>query len=404
MKTSIKIFSILVAIAILSGCNANSQGILKVKFNSKITDGRVIEFKNIEKNQALKSALEGNFKLTQGDAEIQSQVYSDPVSKTHSLLIYPRIDNNLKIKFSSEIKSTAEFPPMVHTELWQKTGGKFVDRKYVGGGPFVEIDSIRVPDECTDHSFFIKYEGPGWESNLVGYRFYLDWRNANDVFGKKTEKMILEGVGQDGYDSYHNMQEWGMDNFKVGATLGIGSIGYWNGKTAERVAKTDSVICKILDKGQLRAAIQTNYYGWQTNDFKSNMTSYLTIDANSRLTKEVLIFDKAPANICTGMIKDTLAQQFKIMKGDWTAIATWGKQSLNNDNLGLVILAKNLSIVDFQTDPLNHVLIMKPENNMASWYFGAAWELEPNGITTLDAFKAYIDQQLELLNNPDKVE
>jgi hypothetical protein len=404
MKTFVKIVTFMIGIALILSCSASSKGTLKVKFNTSVTNERVIEFKNIEGNPELQPAIAGQFLMEQDDRDLQSQYYFDPVSKTHSILIYPRIDNKLKIKFISGKQTSVDFPPLAHAELWQKTGGKFVDRKYVGGGPFVEVDSIRVPDECTDHSFFIKYEGPGWESNLVGYRFYLDWRNANDVFGKKTEKMILEGVGQDGYDSYHNMQEWGMDNFKVGATLGIGSIGYWNGKSAERVAKTDSVICKILAKGSLRATIQTNYYGWQTNDFKSNMTSYLTIDANSRLTKEVLIFDKAPANICTGMIKDTLAQQFKIIKGDWTAIATWGKQSLNNDNLGLVILAKNSAIVDFQTDPLNHVLIMKPENNMVSWYFGAAWELEPNGITTLDAFKAYIDQQLELLNNPDKVE
>jgi hypothetical protein len=404
MRSSVSIFSLLVGIVFLTSCGTNSKGTLKVKFNTAVKDGRVVEFKTIKNNQKLKPALTGIFLIEQDKSEIQSQLFFDPVSKTHSLLIYPTIDNKLKIKFTSGIKSAVQFPPLVHSELWQKTGGKFVDRKYVGGGPFIEVDSIRVPDECTDHSFFIKYEGPGWESNLVGYRFYLDWRNANDVFGKKTEKMVLENVGQDGYDSYHNMSDWGMDNFKVGATLGIGSIGYWNGKTAERVAKTDSVICKILAKGPIRATIQTNYYGWQTNDFKTSFTSYLSIDANSRLTKEVLLFNKAPETICTGMIKDTTCQYFKMVEGDWTAFGDWGKQSLNNDNLGLVIIVKNSSIIDFKTDNLNYVVVLKPENNMATWYFGAAWELEPNGITTLDAFKAYIDQQLELLNNPDKVE
>jgi hypothetical protein len=150
--------------------------------------------------------------------------------------------------------------------------------------------------------------------------------------------------------------------------------------------------------------IQTNYYGWKTNDFKTDFTSYLSIDANSRLTKEVLLFDKAPATICTGMIKDTTCQYFKMVEGDWTAFGDWGKQSLNKDNLGLVVIVKNSSIVEFQTDPENYIVVLKPENNQATWYFGAAWELETNGIKTIDQFKAYISSQLSLLNNPDKVE
>jgi len=403
MQITIRIFSFLGCFAILAGC-ANKDDILKVTFNSEIINRRVIEFSDIEKNQAFKHALEGNFQLIQGDNEIQSQVYFDPISKTYSLLTYPKIDNKLKIKLNPGIKSTAVFSPMVHAELWHKTGGKFIDKKYVSDKPLVEIDSVRVPFENSDNTFYFKYEGPGWESNKIAYRFYLDWRNAVDIFGKKTDEMVLENIGHDGSDNYHTMQDWGMDIFKVGKSLGIGSIGFWNGKSAERVAKTDSVICKIVAKGPLRATIQTNYYGWQTNDFKSNMTSYLSIDANSRLTKEILIFDKAPANICTGMIKDALAQQFKITNGEWTAVATWGKQSLNKDNLGLVVIAKNSSIVDFQTDSLNHVIILKPDNNHVSWFFGAAWELEPEGITTLNAFKKFIEQQLELLNRPDKVE
>jgi len=403
MRTSIRIFSLLMCIAILTSCGANSKGTLKVKFNASVKDGRVVEFKNIEKNPSLKSAIEGNYQVTQGDAEIQSQVYFDPISKTHSLLLFPDPTSNKKIAFNAEKANITNFPPLAYAELWKKEGGEFVDRKYIGGH-FVETDSVRVPDECTDHSFYLKYEGPGWESNLVGYRFYLDWRNANDVFGKKTEKMVLKDVGQDGYDSYHNMGDWGMDVMKVGNALGIGTIAYWNGKSAERVAKTDSLISKICSKGPLRATIQTDYYGWQTNDFKTHFESFLSIDGNSRLTRQELIFDQAPANICTGVNRDTTCEFIKMEKGNWVAIATFGKQSLNNDNMGLVVFASKSSVAEYQTDDLNYVLVLKPENNQVSWYFGATWELDKSGIKTADEFKAYIDQQLELLNNPDKVE
>lgn len=106
-----------------------------------------------------------------------------------------------------------------------------------------------MPDEHTDHSYYIRYEGPGWESDKVGYRYYLDWRKAIDVFGKKTGDMVLQQVGQDGFDSYHELQDWGMDVLKVGNSLGVGSLGLFYEGKAIRVDKTDSVIVRIAENG-----------------------------------------------------------------------------------------------------------------------------------------------------------
>ncbi len=402
MKKNKIILTLSIGLAFLSGCSSDNKVTLNIDFNSDVKENRIVEVRNIEENNSLKSILSDDFVVKQGNTEIQSQIFFNPETSSHSLLFYPEANKNSKISVVLGKKSTITFKPMAHAELWKKEGGEWQDREYFGGD-FIEIDSVRLPDECTDHSYYIKYEGPGWESNLVAYRFYLDWRNANDVFGKKTEDMILEIVGQDGYDSYHNMLDWGMDVLKVGKSLGIGSIGYWNGQDAERIAETDSVISKIISKGPLRAMIQTDYYGWVTNDFKTNATSFISIDANTRLTKQVLKLDNPPANICTGIHKDTTCEVIKIVEGDWTAFATWGKQSLNNDLLGLVIIANNKDIIDFTIDSNNQVMILKPENNTVSWYFGAAWEVEKYAVKTIDEFKEYIKKELELLNNPDSI-
>ena len=58
------------------------------------------------------------------------------------------------------------------------------------GGVFKPVQSLKVDEKHTDHSFDIQFEGPGWESDKIGYRLYLDWRNAIDIFGKKTNKMV----------------------------------------------------------------------------------------------------------------------------------------------------------------------------------------------------------------------
>jgi hypothetical protein len=358
-----------------------------------------IEIENIANNEQLKHCITEPFAAMQNNSEIPAQVIINPVNGNHNLLLYPNASKKSRVKVMIG-REAAAYEPFTHAELWHKTGGEFIDSKYVGGGDFVEVSSVRVPDECTDHSFYIKYEGPGWESNLVGYRFYLDWRNAVDVFGKKTSEMILEGVGQDGYDSYHEMQPWGMDVLKVGSTLGVGSIAWWNGETIERVAETDSVSCEILSNGGLRAIIKTNYYGWQTANFKTNMQSYLSIDANSRLTKQVLVFDEAPENVCTGIYIDKKAEKIELQAGDWTCLATWGTQSLNNDMLGLCVFAKTSAIISNTADKKNYVLVLKPANNMASWLFGAAWELEPDGIKTKEDFVKYLEDELARLNKP----
>ena len=157
----------------------------------------------------------------------------------------------VRYKNSGELKR--HYAKRTQAELSHKIGGRWVNREYEGG-TFQNVNYLSVPPEHKDHSWFIRYEGPGWESDKVGYRFYLDQRNATDVFGKKTPEVILQQVGLDGFDSYHNMQSWGMDVMNVGPSLGIGSIGAWNNGKVLRVEKTDSVTCEILENGDVYAS------------------------------------------------------------------------------------------------------------------------------------------------------
>ena len=75
---------------------------------------------------------------------------------------------------------------------------------------------MRVPDNFTDHAYYIKYEGPGWESDKVAFRFYLDWRNGIDVFGKKTPGIVLPFVGMEDYEKYHALGRLGNGQYESG--------------------------------------------------------------------------------------------------------------------------------------------------------------------------------------------
>lgn len=290
-------------------------------------------------------------------------------------------------------------------ELWTKVTGKMKNGFYVGGGNFYRFDSIRVPDNFKDHAYFIKYEGPGWESDKVGYRMYLDQRNAVDVFGKCVNTPVLQEVGVDGYESYHHLSDWGMDVLKVGKALGVGSIARLNADNqAVRVEKTDSVFCRVID-GNLQARVITDYYGYEHEGEKVNLRSVMSINAGSRMTLEELYFSAPVDRVCTGIIADKKAESFvmKSRNGKWTCLATWGAQSLNSDNLGLAVIASSAQNPRIENDKLNNLMIFDVKDSVLKYYFLSAWELEPNGIKTLEQFKAYLQHELDALESPVNV-
>jgi hypothetical protein len=76
-----------------------------------------------------------------------------------------------------------------YAELSIAQGGQWEEGKYINRTSFKKTNYLKLPDSHTDHSYFIRYEDPGWESDKVAYRLYVDWRNAIDIFGKKRIKL-----------------------------------------------------------------------------------------------------------------------------------------------------------------------------------------------------------------------
>lgn len=293
------------------------------------------------------------------------------------------------------------YPRRTQAEISRKVGGYFENRKYIGGR-FQNVRVLRVPPEHTDHSFFIRYEGPGWESDKIGYRYYLDWRNAIDIFGKKTPEMVLQKVGLDGFDSYHEMRDWGMDILKVGESLGIGAIGMWHQGKAHRVAVTDSIRCEIVASGPVYSRLRTVYSGWQVAGGKYDLVSDLSITAGSRLTRHELQISGTPPNLCTGIVTHPEARRFTktAPDGGWGYLATCGPQSLVNDRLGMAVLFRQKDLVSFESDDYSEVVVLQPENGKLQYYFLAAWQQEPGGIQSEPEFMAYLEAVVAKLNHP----
>jgi hypothetical protein len=292
--------------------------------------------------------------------------------------------------------------PGCYAELSIKEGGTWKDRKYEGGS-FKNAQSLKLPKEHTDHSFYIRYEGPGWESEKIGYRLYLDWRNAIDIFGKVNDSLVLAGVGQDGFESYHNQAPWGQDIFKVGDALGIGSIGRWVDDKVLHFNEVDSTFASVSNS-KSESVVNINYYGWKTGDEKINITSHLSISPGNHHTKHTITPSKSISGICTGIINHKV--EFFKKESDnkkWAYIATYGVQTLIPDQLGLAIFYKTSDAEKAFEGDLDHLVMFKPTTKPITFYFLAAWEKEENGIKTKVEFEKYLDKLLSKLNSKNKI-
>ncbi|MEO7975905.1 DUF4861 family protein [Flavobacterium sp.] len=291
-----------------------------------------------------------------------------------------------------------------YAEISAKTDGKWENRKYIGGTVFKNVNQLKLSPEHTDHSFDIRYEGPGWESNKVGYRLYLDWRNAIDIFGKKTEAIILPEVGQDNFDSYHEMSDWGSDILKAGKGIGIGSIDRYLDNKKLHFYEVDSTIANVENKVK-QSSVKIRYYGWKTASDKIDFTSELIIKPDQLYTEHKIKASKEIKGICTGIVKqkntELLKKESKNKK--WAYLATYGIQSLVPDKLGMAIFYETSTIENAVDAELDYLLVFKPATKAISFYFLGAWEQQPDGIKSQDEFVKYLNEKLELLNKKGKL-
>lgn len=314
-------------------------------------------------------------------------------------------------------------------EISQKTGGEWQGKVYQGG-TFENVQSLTPPPQYTDHSEFIRYEGPGIESDRVAYRIYLDWRNGFDIFGNITGSPVLHQVGLDGYSSYHNMQPWGLDLLKVGKSLGAGGFGYWDGSAAQGVSVLKGHSATIHQSGPLFSSLSIDYQQWQIAGRTLDVRAHLSMQAGSRLLRNQLEL-KAPQanaapldNLVIGLVKhagtELLQGTLDVSGHQYTYLATYGKQSLNNDLLGMAVIFKRGKLQKLTADANSHVAVMEltglapakvgdsalGNSNPArklDYYLLAAWQGEKNGITNQADFVSYLQQQLEILDRPIRV-
>ena len=380
--------------------------------NDFVLQQEAIYFPFYDLGIAADDAAVNNLNVLAGDVAQASQTVDTDGDGTLDGLLLAADFNPAEIKSFTITSDPAIAKPTLkkqtQAEISIKEGGEWNGKVYEGG-TFKNVQSVNPPPQYTDHSYWIRYEGPGIESDKVAYRVYLDWRNGFDIFGKKVNDMVLQNVGLDGYDSYHKNADWGVDVLKVGKSLGMGGFGFWNGKSVDLVSQTDGRSATITNNGDIYSGFKINYNGWQINNQKIDLDAHFSMNAGSRLVNVKLKASEPLPNIAIGMVKHqgtTLFEGNQNVSGyAWTYVASWGKQSLSgeNDHLGMAVIFRRDDRAEQTSDENSYVSVMKDKGGELEYYFLAAWEHELDGIKTEADFKAYLDREVSRLTKAPRV-
>ena len=268
------------------------------------------------------------------------------------------------------------------------------------GGNYYPVQQMTLPPEHKIGDKLFKYEGFGWESDRIAYRFYFDQRGLIDIFGKRVPDLVLGQVGLDKGD-YHSLSDWGMDVLKVGPSLGLGGVAAWrDGKVQHPAPATQQV---NLMSGPLASSAHLTQAGWKLGEDNLTLTRNFTIQAHSYLTHAQVTSSKPLQELAIGIVQHDVSK-LEYLKADseWNYLATFGQQSLGNDGLGMMLFFRHKDLQHTTRDEFNELVILKMNKNQ-DYYFGARWEGEAPPPLTPSAFAAFLEQTRTELNNPIRV-
>lgn len=256
-------------------------------------------------------------------------------------------------------------------------------------------------------------DGPSWENDKVGFRHYLDGRNAKDVFGKKVAYLSPPDVGISATgaveDNYHVMADWGRDILPVNNSVGIGGIALKAGDSLFRLGVTvddainnvDTTIFRVARNGSLRSVLTFDYIGWQAGGRNYRVSERPEIFPGIHGYKNTVQVDglKGDETLLVGLVNIFGSELKEIPITDqWVALFTYDKQTYDQEwSLGLgLIVPSNLykGYIKAPNDgPLSksYFAELAVSNTKPTTYFAVAgWELADVKFRDREGFETYV--------------
>ena len=247
-------------------------------------------------------------------------------------------------------------------------------------------------------------EGVAWENDKVGFRNYMDQRNGMDIFGKRTEEMVLDNVGIAGGPSYHEPDVWGMDILKVGTSLGDGGIGYMYNDSIYRVGDSGSGTYEVVFEGSQRSRFNFSFNNWSVDGNPVNVTQQIEISAGKHYYRSLVSYTGSDIelDLVAGIVNMKSEKLHVLALGDHhTALLTHDLQSEDTTLLAMALLVPNQYLIRHgeskeQGEGITqtyYVVMEANEGEPLPYRFYALWEMEDLRWSSLEEVKAFLEEE-----------
>ncbi|MDR0824443.1 MAG: DUF4861 domain-containing protein [Prevotella sp.] len=377
-----KLLTILFAVVFLASCSSNKE--MKVTIGNPSDYDRLSELveipiDSIKDKVALKDSLVYVVKNSEGEI-IPSQVTYDR-----------------KVIFQPEMKAKETKTFTISTDMARvypaKTYGRLISERY---------------------------DDFAWENDRVAFRIYgaallpVDGpSNGIDLWYKRTNDLVIDKWYQQdlaGKASYHNDNGEGLDDYKVGRTLGAGAMApYVNNKLW---LNENFVSDELLDNGPLRTTFKLTYKDIEVDGKAYGENRTFSIDAGSQLTKVAQAYAiKEPMTVAAGIVKRERGDS--IISAIDKGYIIYAEPKTNKSEGVYVSLVFPEGISDSVTDTYEivnakskksdkyaHVLAVTTQQpkKPVVYYTGYGWA--KFGFSTLADFEKYIQNFSESLRQP----
>lgn len=241
-----------------------------------------------------------------------------------------------------------------------------------------------------------QFEGPGWESNLVAFRSYFDTRNGKDIFGKRTEEMVVHMIGTG--ENYHSLQSWGMDVLKVGSSLGAGGLAIFKSDSLLRLGETATAEFVKVQEGPILSSFKLIYKGWDVLGLNYELQEEIVIQANKRWFQSTVslsaVDDQSTDTLAVGIVNLKEARVDQINQAGVQALYTYGIQSENKDALGMALFIEDKYFLTTAIAPSDgngitnsELAYLKPGEGSFIYHFYAGWEMENSKFSSREGFE-----------------
>lgn len=241
------------------------------------------------------------------------------------------------------------------------------------------------------------YDGVGWESDLIGYRLYLDERNSIDIQGKRIPGLQWKFIGSSGVD-YQKDAYWGMDVLHVGPALGVGGFSFWVHDSVCHPYKVERRRTRIIARGPVRAVVRIDYDGWDLGSEKVNVTSLLMIYTGDRVTEHrLLLRSGSSTTVAAGIVRHAPAHMAWDPKRG--ILSSVGPQSRAGDGLLMALTVVPSTVTGKTRDKSQELLLLRLEPGVPLRYLiSAYWQGEAGRMWTNKEIQKFFNKTITRLN------